>query len=203
MGEKGAVVSKQQLGDEFLDGFHAGEETPKVKETAVCSETDVDAVWQVLFCLTEHNVDEYGEQCEGQNASLLDGVGDWKAARQRPIVLHLTLLTFMELAEDGEKFEGGGGGEQPRRVRIFHNSSRLTVSNALVRSTKAAYRPMFCSLHFFCNCLSTKLMSAVPLLDLNQHWLSGVFPCSIAGMSLFSKTRAKILPAVESRTMHR
>ena len=104
MGEKGAVVSKQQLGDEFLDGFHSGEETPKVKETAVCSETDVDAVWQVLFCLTEHNVDEYGEQCEGQNASLLDGVGDWKAARQRPTVLHLTLLTFMQLTEDAKKF---------------------------------------------------------------------------------------------------
>ena len=40
----------------------------------------------------------------GQNASLLDAVGDGEAARQRRIVLHLTLLTFMELAEDGEKF---------------------------------------------------------------------------------------------------
>ena len=27
-----------------------------------------------------------------------------KVVRQRPIVLHLTLLTFMELAEDGKKF---------------------------------------------------------------------------------------------------
>ena len=27
-----------------------------------------------------------------------------EAARQRPNVLHLTLLTFIELAEDGEKF---------------------------------------------------------------------------------------------------
>ena len=42
----------------------------------------------------------------GQNASLLDAVGDGEAARQRPIVLHLTLLAFMELAEDGEKFRG-------------------------------------------------------------------------------------------------
>ena len=47
--EKGAVVSKQQLSDEFLDGFRACEETPKVGVTAVCSETDVDAIWQVLF----------------------------------------------------------------------------------------------------------------------------------------------------------
>ena len=54
---------------------------------------------------------------------------------------------------------------------------------------------MFCSLHFFCICLSTKIMSAVLLLDPNPHWLSGVFSCAIVGMSLFSKTRAEILPA--------
>ena len=31
----------------------------------------------------------------------------------------LTLLTFMELAEDGEKLGG-----QPRRARIFHSTSK-------------------------------------------------------------------------------
>ena len=76
MGEKGAVVSKQQISDELLDGFRAFEKTPKVTETAVCSETDVDAVWQVVFCLTEHDAEDDGEQCGGQNASLLDAVGD-------------------------------------------------------------------------------------------------------------------------------
>ena len=106
MEEKGAVVSKQQLSDEFLDNFRACEETAKVEETAVCSETDVDVVWQVLFCFMEHNVEENGEQSGGQDASLLDAVGNGEAARQRPVVLHLTLLTFMELAEDGEKFGG-------------------------------------------------------------------------------------------------
>ena len=106
VGEKGAVVNKQQLSDEFLDGFHACEETPKVEETAVCLETDVHAVWQVLFYLMEHDAEEDGEQCGGQNSSLLDAVGDGEAARQRPIVLHLNLLTFMELAEDGEKLGG-------------------------------------------------------------------------------------------------
>ena len=35
VGEKGAVVSKQRLSDEFLDGFRACEETPKVEETDV------------------------------------------------------------------------------------------------------------------------------------------------------------------------
>ena len=48
MGEKGAVVRKQQLTDEFLDGFRVCEETLKVEETAVCVETDVDAIWQVF-----------------------------------------------------------------------------------------------------------------------------------------------------------
>ena len=104
LGEKGAVVSKQQLSDEFLDGFRACEETPKAEETAVCSETDVDSVWQVLFCLTEHDAEEDGEQCGGQDTSLLDIIGDEEAAQQRSIVLNLALLTFMELAEDGEKF---------------------------------------------------------------------------------------------------
>ena len=80
------------------------EDTPKVEETAVCSETDVDAVWQVLFCLMEHDAEEDGEQGGGQDAPLLDAVRDGEAARQWPIVLHLTLLTLMDLAEDGEKF---------------------------------------------------------------------------------------------------
>ena len=61
----------------------------------------------------------------GQKATLLDAVGDGETARQRPIVLHLTFLTFMELAEDGEKFGG-----QPRFARIFHGPSRLTVSRS-------------------------------------------------------------------------
>ena len=79
---------------------------PKVEETAICLKTDVDTVWQVLFGLTEHDAEEDGEQCGGQNASLLDAVGDGKAVQQRPIVLHLTLLTFMELVENGQKFLG-------------------------------------------------------------------------------------------------
>ena len=32
------------------------------------------------------------------------------------------------------------------------------------------------------------------MLDLNPHWLSGMFSCAIVGMSLFSKTQGKILP---------
>ena len=49
VGKKGAVVSKQQLDDEFLHRFRACRKTPKVDHTTVCSETDVDAVWHVLL----------------------------------------------------------------------------------------------------------------------------------------------------------
>ena len=50
---------------------------------------------------------------------------------------------------------------------------------------------MFCSLHFFCICLTTKIMSTVPLLNLNPHWLSGMFSCAVFWMSLFSETQAR------------
>ena len=42
---------------------------------------DVDAFWQVLFYLAEHDAEEDGEQCGGQNASLLNAVGYGEAAR--------------------------------------------------------------------------------------------------------------------------
>ena len=80
VGEKGTVVSKQQLSDEFLYGFRSCEETPKVEETAVCSGTDTDVVSQVLLCLTEYDAEEDGEQCRGQDTSLLDATGDGEAA---------------------------------------------------------------------------------------------------------------------------
>ena len=106
MGEKGTVVSKQQLSDEFLSGLRACEEMPKVEETAVCSETDVDAVWQVLFCLAEHDAEEVGEQCGGQDVSPLDAVGDGETVRQRSIVLHLTFLTLWSWRRMVKKFWG-------------------------------------------------------------------------------------------------
>ena len=37
---------------------------------------DVQVVWQVLFCLTEHDAEEDGEKGWGQDAPLLDVVGD-------------------------------------------------------------------------------------------------------------------------------
>ena len=75
----------------------------ELEQTAACSETDVVATWPILFCLTKHDAEENGEQRGGQDAPLLDTAGDWGSC---PTVTHcasFTLLTFMELAENGEK----------------------------------------------------------------------------------------------------
>ena len=82
--ENGTVVSKQQLSDEFLNGFCACDETPNVEQTAICSEMDVNAIQQVLFCLTEHSAEADKEQGgDGeQKAPLLDTIGDEEAAQQ-------------------------------------------------------------------------------------------------------------------------
>ena len=146
----------------------------------VHTETDVDVIWQVLFCITKHCTDKNVEQARGQDVPQLDAIRNGEAAWQWPVVHHLTLLTCWR------RIVRNWGG-QPRQSRIFHSPSWLTVSKALVRSTKAAYRTKFCSVHFYCICLSTKIMSAVPLLNVNLHWLSSVFFCAVIGMSYSAK----------------
>ena len=108
-------------------------------------------------------------------------------------MLHLTLLTFMELAENGEKFR--------RAAKAYQDFPQSITADSIKGLGQVYGSSMFCSLHFSCICLSTKIMSTVPLLDLIQHWVFCMFSCAILGMSLFSKMRAKILPAVESRVM--
>ena len=51
-----------------------------MEQTAVCSETDVDATWQVIFILTKHDAEDDGEHGGGQDAPLLDAVRDEGAA---------------------------------------------------------------------------------------------------------------------------
>ena len=70
-------------------------------------------------------------------------------------------------------------------------------------STKDAYRPLLCSVHFNCISLSTKIMSVSPLLDPNLRWFSCVFSCAIAWMNVSSETRSKILPPMESNVKPR
>ena len=43
-------------------------------------ETDLDAIWQGLFCLTVHDAEEDGEQVRGKDTPLLDAVGNSEAA---------------------------------------------------------------------------------------------------------------------------
>ena len=72
MVEQGAVVSKQQLSDAFLNGFRACE------ETAICSETDVDALWQALFCLPEHCFSFLGHEVYALVLPLSWDLSSWK-----------------------------------------------------------------------------------------------------------------------------
>ena len=113
----------------------------------------------------------------GLNVSLLDAVREGEAARQRPSVLHLTLLTVIELTDDDENFL-----ETAEARQDFPQSIATDSVKGFGQVTKAAYIPLFCSLHFFCICLSMKIMSTVSLLGLNPHRLSGVFSCAIVGL---------------------
>ena len=83
---------------------------------------------------------------------------------------------------------------QPSRFMISHSPFLLTVSNALVRSTKVMYSPLFCSLHFSCSCLRLNTISVVLLFALKPHWLSGIWSAAMDETSLFSNTLARILP---------
>ena len=92
---------------------------------------------------------------------------------------------------------------QPNLAMIFHSPSRQTVSNAFVRSTKVVYSPKFCSWHFFCSWRAAKIMSAVPRPARNPHWLSGSRSRSRWTLRRFSRIRARIFPAMESREIPR
>ena len=93
---------------------------------------------------------------------------------------------------------------QPNLAIIFQSPSRLTVSNALVRSTKVMWRSTFCSWHFSWSYRAVKIMSIVPLPFLNPHWLSGRSPdCSMRSFNRFSRTLARIFPAIDNKEMPR
>ena len=130
----------------------------------------------------------------GQNASLLDAVIDWEAARQRPIVLQLALLTFMELAEDVEKFWGTAKARQ---------NFPQCITAERIKDLGQVYE----------SCIYTHVLFTAFLLFLPQHE-DHVYGPSLGpepilafwrafGMGLISKMRAMIFPARESRVMPR
>ena len=45
-----------------------------------CHLFGVDSICQVLFCVTERDAEEDGEQCGSQDAPLFEAVGDGEAA---------------------------------------------------------------------------------------------------------------------------
>ena len=62
-----------------------------------------------------------------------------------------------------------GVGGHPTFFRILNTLSLLTKSKALVRSMKAMYSGLGCSLHFSCSCLRERTMSIVDLTALKPH----------------------------------
>ena len=64
-------------------------------------------------------------------------------------------------------------GGQPIFGRTLKRPSLLTRSNALVRSMKAIYKGICCSLHFSCNCRREKIMSIVDRSARKPHCDSG------------------------------
>ena len=65
-------------------------------------------------------------------------------------------------------------GGHPNLPKVFHGASRLTVSNALVRSTKTCYEGIRCSIHVSWGCLAVKIISTVPLPERKPHCASGM-----------------------------
>ena len=109
-------------------------------------------------------------------------MGDWKAycrsveknitnsvdARTHPCFTSLVILKGLDevqlklivlgvfLWKDCVMLSSAGG--HPIFFRILNNLSLLTKSKALVRSTKAMYSGLHCSLHFSGSCLREKTM---------------------------------------------
>ena len=64
-------------------------------------------------------------------------------------------------------------GGQPIFGGTLNRPSLLTRSNALVRSMKAMYKGIWCSLHLSCNCRREKIISIVERLAQEPHCDSG------------------------------
>jgi len=94
-------------------------------------------------------------------------------------------------------------GGQPNLLRTFHKRSLLTVSKALVRSMKARKRLWCCSRHFSCSRRATKIMSVVPRPRRKPDCDSGITMSTTCVRSLRSITRARTLPATDSKEIPR
>ena len=86
---------------------------------------------------------------------------------------------------------------------MFQRRSRLTVSSAFDRSTKAMYKSWCCSRHSSCSFRATNIMSIVLRPRRNPHWYSGKTRSTTCSRSRLSMIFASTLPATERREMPR
>ena len=100
----------------------------------------------------------------------------------------------MQVAEDVEKFGGTAKARQDFPQSIMADS---------IKGLGQVYETCIKTYVLFSTFLLylSQQEDHVPLLGLNPHWLSGMFSCAIVGISLFIKTQAKILLAMDSRVM--
>ena len=87
----------------------------------------------------------------------------------------------------------------PYFLSSCHSPVLPTVANAFVKLTKTIYRGQSCSMHFSWSCHRQKIMSTVLRFERNPHCVSGTTSWVMWLESLFSRIRAKILPAAERR----
>ena len=139
-----AAVCEQEVEDKLLQCLGAGKKSAQVEHAPIGAEPYVDTLVQVFFGFPEHHAEEHCEQSRRQHTALLYAVLDGERVGELAVVLHLSLLANVACCCRMERNRG----RHPSLPRILHRPSLLTVSNAFVRSMKAAYRAIFCSMHF-------------------------------------------------------
>ena len=111
-----------------------------------------------------------------------------------PPFLTFTIIPVCRLSIMVVNFSG-----HPYFLSSCHSPVLPTVSNVFVKSTNTIYRGRSCSMHFSWRCRRQKIMSTVLLFERKPHWVSGTTSGVMWLESLFSRIRAKILPAAERR----
>ena len=94
-------------------------EARKIKQVAVVSGVDVDALLSSAEGIARQQREKDAEECRGENAALFDSAFDEEGLEGHPILC--------------------------RSVKRF---DLLTMSNALIKSMEAMYKGRLCSRHF-------------------------------------------------------
>ena len=115
-----------------------------------------------------------------------------------PPFLTFTIIPVCKLSIITVNFSG-----HPYFLSSCHSPVLPMVSNTFVKSTKTIYRGRSCSMHFSWSCRRQKIMSTVLPFERKPHCVSGTTSGVMWFESLFSRIRAKILPAAERRDIPR